>query len=259
MTPELHTDRSERPVMSWPAPPAGLALEVEAVHVFAFDLDVPEPAAHRLAQVLSPDERARAARFRYEQHRRRYVVGRAQLRSILARYTREDAVRISFSYGEHGKPALRSSGAGDGIRFNMSRSIAVGVVAVQLDDDVGIDIERVRPFPNGLEIAMKLFTSDEQRVLQSLPAAERDAAFFRYWTRKEAVVKSIGLGLSLRIDTFALSPELPCPTQRVDVPDHHGLVTRWMLPVPDPSEGYVVAIATAGSPRLVRCWTWADP
>jgi 4'-phosphopantetheinyl transferase len=231
-------------------------LPVEEVYVFAFALDPPVPRLGDFEELLSRDEAERADRFRQEHDRRRYVVGRAQLRTILACYLNREASELQFVYGSQGKPVLRDVGGHERVRFNLSRSNDLGVLAMQVDDDVGIDLECVRPFPDALDIAKRLFATEEYETLCALPPAERDAAFFSYWTRKEAVVKSIGLGLSHPVNTFVVRPLPGAAVERLVIGGPDGNAVRWLLTVPPPSEGYVAALATSGVPRPLRCWAW---
>ena len=84
---------------------------------------------------------------------------------------------------------------------------------------------------------------------------ELSAAFLRYWTRKEAIIKSIGRGLSYPIDGFTLCTNAGESAEPLLITSEGETVTRWSLPVPAVCEGYLVALATAGSPRPLRCWT----
>ncbi len=244
---------------SWSAPPPLTLLAPSETHVFAFALHLPTSRLTELEHLLSRDERDRAQRFRQARDRRRYVVGRAQLRTILAGYLGRDAPALEFRYGAHGKPALHGENGCERVRFNMSGSHELGVLAMQLDEDLGIDLERVRPFPAALDVAKRLFAPEEHAALCSLPAAELNAAFFSYWTRKEAAVKSIGLGLSHPIGGFVLTRPRSAATERVVIGDPRGSAVRWSLTVPPPSEGYVAALATAGALRTLRCWAWREP
>jgi 4'-phosphopantetheinyl transferase len=185
-------------------------------------------------------------------------VGRAQLRTVLGRYLGRAASQLEFRYGAHGKPALHGGSHDARVRFNMSRAHELGILAIQLDDDLGIDIERIRPFPDALHIAERFFTPDEHHTLRALPATELDAAFFRYWTRKEAVVKSLGLGLSQPMDAFTLSRHPGAAAERVAVGGAGGDVCRWLVALRPSAEGYVGALATAGPPSLPQCWFWGD-
>jgi 4'-phosphopantetheinyl transferase len=243
----------------WSVPPARPDLPAGEIQVFAFALNLSPSRLAAMAQLLSQDESERAERFRLARDRRRYAVGRAQLRMILGWCVGWPASRLEFAYGSHGKPALRGGNGDERIRFNMSRSHELAVIAVQLDEDLGIDLERIRRFPDALSVAKRFFAAPEHEALRSLPATELDAAFFRYWTRKEAVVKSVGLGLSQPMDAFTLALHPGDSSEEVVIVGDHGAASRWTLPVPPPSEGYVAALATAGAPRPLRCWFWSDP
>ncbi len=203
------------------------------IDIFAFELDVRQWSA--LEKVLAPEEVERASRFRFERDRRRYIVGRAQLRSIVGRYVGREPRELQFTYGAHGKPRLNLAGARLEIDVNLTRSHELGMVAIQREAEVGIDVERVRPFPECLDIARRFFAPEEYTTLASLPAFEREDAFFRLWTQKEAIVKSLGLGLS----------------HSIDVP-----IDRWVTQLAPPAPGYVAAIASAVPPTLIRNRTW---
>lgn len=256
MAPEIASSDVAAP--GWRASSGNVVLAPGEIHVFAFAVDLPPSRTRGLERLLSDDEHARADRFRRPEDRLHFVVGRARMRAILGRYVTREAARLQFCYGAHGKPALRGEDGGDRIRFNMSRSPGLGLLALQLDEDLGIDIERIRPFPDALAVARRLFAAEEYEALEALPGEECDATFFRYWTRKEAVVKSIGLGLSYPVNAFTLSRDPGESAERLVIAGENGTSPRWSLPVPEPCPGYVAALVTAGSPRPVRCWTWAE-
>ena len=246
-------------VALWGAPPPRLALEPEEIHAFAFSLQVVPKRLNQFEQLLGMDELERANRFRHVRDRRRFVVSRAQLRTILGHYLGQDPAHLEFRYGSHGKPALAGGVYDESLRFNSSRSHELGVLAVQPNDDLGIDVEHLRPFADALMVAERFFTPAEHEVLQSTPPDEIDARFFSYWTRKEAIVKSLGLGLSQPMDGFTLAEKPDGIAERVVVSISSGTVVQWALPVPVPSRDYVVALATAGSARPVHCWVWDGP
>ena len=237
----------------WPPAPARCAPAAHDIHLYRFALDVPASVLPALVRWLTPDEVARAGRFRFARDAARYSAGRAALRSIVGGCIGQRPERVPLVYGANGKPAL----AGDApVRFNLSRSSALGLLAVQLGDDVGVDVEEVRPFPDGLDIARSLFASEEFHALSATPEPERTTAFFRFWTRKEAVIKSLGLGLSRPLNDFSVVPADLNAACTVSMPTPGKLVTCTLLPVPDPKPGYVAALATAGAIRQLRCWSW---
>jgi 4'-phosphopantetheinyl transferase len=146
------------------------------IHVWRIALDhatVPPPTAGELA---------RAARFRSPEGAARYLKSHAALRDILSRFT---TAPLEFALHEHGKPHLPLSPE---LRFNLSHSHEMALVAVTLDREVGVDIEKLRPLPRFAALADRFFPPSEPR-----PTSEAD--FFRHWTRIEAMLKARGCGL----------------------------------------------------------------
>jgi len=242
---------------SWTQAPSHLDPPVEEIHVFCAALDLSLEAAAGLERVLAEDERARARRFHFARDRIRYVVGRARLREILGRYLRVDPASVALRYGRQGKPMLATGHDDDpGPRFNASGADGLALLAFHAKDEVGIDLERVHAVPDALLIAQSQFTADEHGALQALPPSEREAGFFRVWTRKEAVVKSTGLGFSQPIDSFTVPVAPDDGPEGVRLAVSGRPVHRWLLPVPPPAPGFLAALAFAGEPNPVRCWTW---
>jgi 4'-phosphopantetheinyl transferase len=230
-------------------------LERGVVHVFWFATDLPAGSLDELERVLDVDERARADRFHFPRDRGRFIAARGRLRALLGRYAKQAPARLEFDTGPCGKPALRRTIGADQLHFNLSRSDGFGVAAIGLEEELGIDVERIRPFDNALAIAERMFRPEEYRALRALPEEAQPAAFFRYWTRKEAVVKSLGRGLSHPLDAFGLSAE-GLSAEWVDL-ERDGVPTvRCVVPVPPLREGFVAALATPGPPPAVRCWDW---
>ena len=188
------------------------------VHVWRADLRRQQSALPTLTNTLSPDELARAGRFRRARDRRRYLFARGVLRSILARYLRRAPAELSFRYGRTGKPRCE----GNPVRFNLSHAGDLVVCAVTRARDVGIDVERVRP---GLDTLMRWLWAG---------AAARRREFFRGWTRLEALAKAQGSVPTLDRPSFT--------ALLIDDPGRH-----WWLRDFIPRGGYVATVATRGS------------
>lgn len=173
----------------------------DGLTAFAFALDGAAPWDVD-EELLSADELARAARFRFERDRWRYVRGRATLRRLLGDWVGEDPGALRFSYNGQGKPALPG-----GPEFNLAHCEGEAVLALSTLGRVGIDIERSRDGFASEAIAEHFFAPGEVRRLRALPAQERQDAFFRCWTRKEAFLKAIGGGLSVPLRDFEVAFE----------------------------------------------------
>lgn len=167
------------------------------------DLDA-TPAASAVAS-LSEAERARAGRFVFARDRDRFIAAHAALRQVLAAQTGIPGAQLDFISGEFGKPALAGPA---GLYFNLSHSQGQALIAVSRDAEVGIDIELARPMPDAEALAATCFTPDEVRALKALPPARRDRDFLIGWTRKEACLKALGLGLSIDLQTLHVGLEI---------------------------------------------------
>lgn len=207
-----------------------------------------------LVDSLSSDERERAARFRFDAHRRAFVTGRATLRAILGRYCGEDPASVRLGVTDHGKPFLLDGGD---VSFNLSHSGAVIVYAVAWRRRVGIDVERVRSDLDHDALSARFFAPEEQRALRRVPEAQRQAAFFACWVRKEAFVKGRGEGLSLGLDQFVVSVAPDQPPRLLAVRGRPGESEGWSLHALDAGAGYSAAVAVEGPVRQVRCRDWA--
>jgi 4'-phosphopantetheinyl transferase len=174
---------------------------VTNLRVWHASLDLDANLASTLAETLSDDERARAARFIFDRDRRRFVAARGILRSILGELLDLDAGRVRFVYAERGKPSLARE-FGHAISFNLAHSEDHVLIAVANGVDVGVDIEAIRPRIDPLAVAERFFAPNERTALRALPAAEHLPAFFRCWTRKEAYIKALGSGLAHPLDRF---------------------------------------------------------
>jgi len=173
------------------------------VEVWSARLDVDDAVRGRLITTLSPDERTRAAQFRGARLRDRFVAAHAALRAVLARHVGRDPRDLTFVEESRGKLRL----AGDEVRFNLSRSSDLAVVAVTRDHDVGVDLERVRLDIPALSVADGFFAPEERRRLRDVAGGPRARAFFDLWTRKEAYLKAVGAGIT---DGLADCPRADC-------------------------------------------------
>lgn len=156
-------------------------------------------------RLLSPEEQARADRYLKSQDAERWTVARAMLRAVLASYLDGDPDNITFEYDSYNKPFLPPDQLSEPLHFNLSHSDELMLLAVSRDSAMGIDVEATRPLDDIARVARRFFEPTETAALLALPAAEQIAAFYRCWTRKEAVLKAVGTGLSTPLDSFTVA------------------------------------------------------
>ena len=228
MTPRAHD--MERPR----ADPFRLA--PAEVHCWCIDLDVPPDASARLYPTLAEDERDRVARFRYQ--RDRFIVAHGVLRDLLGRYLQIQPERIRYVVNAFGKPDL-SPEFGGWLKFNLSHSAGLALVAIAAESDVGVDLEYLRAQSDYPDIARRFFPAAEADRLSAVPQHRYAEAFIGCWTKNEAYLKACGCGLA--------SP----------ANDVIG-ATRWSVYALQPAPGYVGALVIEGQGWRLSQWQW-DP
>ncbi len=194
-----------------------------------------------LGRVLSPQEVNRSNRFRYTRDRNRWIAVRGALRWILGTYLHVNPRGIRISLGEHGKPELQDyRGA---LAFNISHSDDLALIALASADRVGIDIEHMRDDAAIEEIWQRSFAFAEQQYLCTLPQSQRMRAFFRIWSRREALVKATGLGLSLAPESIIVGTH---SESKMEITLSLGTEPSWWTLMDISSNNYAAALAIEG-------------
>ena len=216
-----------------------LALPRKQVHVWHTRLD---ERTQPVEAWLSRAERERAARFRSQRERRRYVAARTFLRSLLARYLSCSPTEVVLGHASGGKPELRS-GTGQ-LRFNLTRSGELAAAAIGAAREVGVDVERVDPARHPERLASRVLSPAEVAELDATaPGAERQQGFLRAWTRKEALLKACGTGIDRELATLDVGID---DARVVTLADRAGSPSAWSVASFDPAPGYVGAVAASG-------------
>jgi 4'-phosphopantetheinyl transferase len=225
--------------LNWPEPSDFPELVAGTIHVWAVPLDVCKPQLAACESLLSHDERARAAKFVLDPPRQTFVISRAALRKILGQYLGVAATNVKFVYDAFGKPQLVDAA----LSFNVAHSGELTLIAVSRAGQLGIDVERMRNVETSLEIAAKNFHADELNVMRTAHAAEAANVFLRCWTRKEAILKSMGVGLGYPLDAFNVLTVSSIDTP-VELPGHesHAAARYWLCDL-DPASDYRAAVA----------------
>ncbi|HUN70964.1 MAG TPA: 4'-phosphopantetheinyl transferase superfamily protein [Steroidobacteraceae bacterium] len=155
----------------------------------------------RYDALLTAEERARQARFRFAKDQRRHLVTRALVRTVLSRYAAVRPEDWAFSAGPHGRPAICGPRPAPPLDFNISHCadlVMLGVTGRAL----GIDVEGPEARAVDIDGLDRYFAPEESAALLALPPGERRRRFFELWTLKESYIKARGMGLAIRLDAF---------------------------------------------------------
>lgn len=207
------------------APP----LHVGHVHLWRAVL-TPTDAVRK---VISPGEWLRAERFHFDIDRERFIASRGILRCILGGYLDVDPRDVLFEHGTHGKPGLAGGGT---LRFNLSHSSEIMLLAVTYARELGVDIEKMKPNVPFETLADHYFDPEDAWDLRLLPASQRAWKFYDIWTTTEAKLKASGVGLS--------------QGTKISEPD------RWSMLKLIPAPGYTAAVAVEGGDFELQCCSW---
>ena len=218
-------------LQAWP----GLRLWLCPLH------DAPDDAQQSWLDAV---EHARAARFVYEIRRRRYLAAHVALRSLLGAALGQAPHALRIEPDANDKPRLVGHA---GWQFNLSDSDDWALVGLQQGAPIGVDVEVRRTLDDARALALRLYTAPEREaVFDAAEGPEREAAFLRVWTRKEACLKAVGLGLRLAPSSFEagaqdgeavarlVTPDGPVDVQVVSLPtgiDAFAAVARVIGPV----------------------------
>jgi 4'-phosphopantetheinyl transferase len=152
---------------------------------------------------LSPEEKKRMGKYKFEKDRKTYAAGRSALRLILSRFLKEKPRDLKFTYNNYGKPKIETHSETK-ICFNISHSGEFALIAVGFDAEIGIDIEFAGEL-DYLALAESVFSEQELAELKTVPVKYLKTSFYKLWTRKEAFIKAVGMGLSFSLKEFDVS------------------------------------------------------
>lgn len=219
------------------------ALRENHVHILTVDVRNTVQRCPALQGSLTKDEQQKADSFRFAEDRDRFVAARGLLRKVLGTYLGTSAEHVLLRTTANGKPELDACHSSTSpIRFNVSHSGNVALLALTLGRSVGVDVEQMRDIREINQLVKLFFSANERQQYKSLPHAERLTAFYRCWTGKESFVKAIGEGLSHSLESFDIAympGTSPCilSVRDNDLPS----ASRWHLEIRTPIPGYIGA------------------
>jgi 4'-phosphopantetheinyl transferase len=207
-------------------------------------------------ELLNAAEKEQELRFYFSRDRRRYLMTRALVRTVLSRYVSIDPREWIFSTNAYGRPDIVNAAARDAcLSFNISHTQSLIVLGVTKRRALGVDVENVCGREVSTDIADRYFAPQEVAVLTATPLSQQQYRFFEYWTFKEAYLKARGMGLSLPLDKFSFHYPNEHAVEIAIDPELGDDSGRWQFWQFRPTSEYLVAICAervgAQSPSLI--------
>ena len=232
-------------------------LNQERVHIWRANLNPSSDEVTRLSTLLAADETARANKYRFPEHKRRFIVARGVLRQLLGNYLNISPKHLKFEYSERGKPYIFNSNTSKAIQFNISHSEEYALLGFTYDRSIGVDIEYLRAMPDAVKIAKRFFAPQEYELICSLDAKQQSQTFFKLWTAKEAYLKAIGTGLS-GLASIKINFDSSGDRIYLSSIDNSTSVDNWSIYSCLPTPNYVgtIAIDAPVTKQQICFWNW---
>lgn len=214
------------------------------VHIWLSPYDQGEAALRTMQALLDQTELARGRAYAAEDDRRRHVVTRALVRSVLSRYAGVAPAAWRFAANPHGRPFIAAPAESGGLRFNVSHTRGLIALAVSRHRELGVDVECLDGRQVSPRMAQRFFSAREALALAQPVAGGPAAAqrrLLQYWTLKEAYVKARGQGLNFPFDRFSVDVEDEALRLSIE-PALDDDPARWYLAQCQPAPGYLLAL-----------------
>ena len=224
--------------------PTSVDLDHRQVHIWLVRPDdITDPTLlQAYDQLMTPEERLRRHRFRFEKDAHTFLVTRAMCRTTLSRYTHVRACDWHFEDNPYGRPHVRPGLSPRPLCFSLSHTDGLVACAVTLDRDVGVDVEHLDRRGETVSIADRFFSPLEVRTLRALPEPAQRERFFHYWTLKESYIKARGLGLRVPLEHFSFHLRDDSPIRITFDPRLPDDATAWQFRLLRPTDDHVLAL-----------------
>jgi 4'-phosphopantetheinyl transferase len=218
-------------------------LQSNSIHIWYAAIDTNAVEINKYVKLLSQNEVLRASKFKFQIDKDRFIISRAILKHLLGAYLNIKPNDIMFKIGDYGKPYFPNM---ENLKFNISHSGNMAVFAFVKEVEIGVDIEKVKDSFDVMDIAGNFFSTKEITTLTALPETDRNLAFYRCWTRKESLIKTIGTGLSFPLDSFSVSMDDDNKAELLETKWDPTEKSLWCLSSFVPHDGYIAAVAVKG-------------
>lgn len=224
------------------------------LHLWSASLLISDKKEQEYRTILADYELVKADKFHFIKDRKAYIASRGLLRILSGKYLKSKPESVEFKYSEYGKPSYLVA---TNLNFNLSHSGGRMLVGFVEDLKIGVDIELVRTNFDVLEIAANYFSKKENEALNKIRSDEKEKAFFRCWTRKEAFVKAEGSGLSFPLDKFSVSLDKDNEAILLETKWDSNEKHKWGLFSLAPYKQYLAAVAIKGKidDYIIKEWS----
>jgi 4'-phosphopantetheinyl transferase len=240
---------------SWPLLESAPQLEPGEIHIWRIKVPDEHELPHYWTNLLTQEERERVNRKRLPIDSRRTLASRACLRTLLGGYLHLKPQDIKLKTKSEGKPFVEHQGTTSRIEFNVSHSGEWILMGFSLDRSLGIDVEQRRELVFG-DLVNDFFAPSEQKQWNALNPDQHSMAFFSAWTRKEAYLKAIGLGLTKALNSFAVSLNDKSPSQIDWCSDNPTTCRHWQIVDLEPAPDYKGALVAESLATYLRKYTF---
>jgi 4'-phosphopantetheinyl transferase len=246
--------------LNWSKPSLLPPLGDRDTHVWCAHVSQFLQSGSQCLAVLNEEERERAHRFHFERDRQSYIVSHAMLRFVLGHYLNHRPSELAFQTTHRGKPYLSHGPvSGRQLTFNLSHSQGITLLAVTWDADIGVDVEKLRTMSDAQGVADRFFSQRESAQLAVLDPEELKLGFFNAWTRKEAILKGLGRGITDGLDKVEVTFKPEDSVRLIGLDSAWGNSDDWTLINLDPCAGYCAALAIKASEANLSCYSWEPP
>lgn len=230
-------------------------LDSNQIHIWYINFNLAEDVITFLDSFLSKDEIIKASKFRFKKDKNCSIITRGALRLISSKYLKMKPENITFKYGEFGKPDFDIDTK---IKFNVSHSGNMAIIGFVLNDDIGVDVEKIKSDFDVFDIAKNYFSDSEIEALKKLPIHERAKGFYRCWTRKESFIKAKAQGLSFSLDSFSVSINSDEKTELLETKWNKNEKELWKLFSFLPKENYMGAVSVKSNIESIKYFNFNE-
>lgn len=234
----------------WQETPKHFRISRSEIHIWQWCLNATLQGSENGLALLSEEETNRLKLFKFKKDRFCYFVTHCMKRCVIARYLNALPETLSFTRSERGKPTILAQQNWLNLQFNISHSHQIVLIALTLEDPIGIDIEYHAENTCVENLSKFVFSSLEKQFFSTLThQEEKKKAFFRCWTRKEAYLKAEGIGLTDFLTHISVDMnELPSENWlKINKQTH----AAWRLFSLDIDKTYTASVVSADYPKYL--------